>query len=449
MDPATRATAADEAADAWTRRRRRKAPIAAFLSFLFPGWGQFYNHQTGLAAIFALPIVGLLGLLAFAILTAREDLFAWLLDTRVIIGLMAINLIVLAWRLAAMLQAHRRRARLRPERIGTRVTAVLVLVAVLMHAAPMGYGLKLLETVNAVSLGGEQHDAGGARNAIPGFSGPSGEPLREPSGQPDIEVGERVNILLVGVDSGVGRDHALTDTMLLVSIDPGGDSAMLSIPRDIVNAPLPNGDPYPWKLNSLLQNASADPAGYPFGGGVATLKATISALLDVPVHYFAALDMAGFEQVIDSIGGVEVVVETAIADEFVNLYLQPGPVFMDGELALRYVRSRHGAGNNDFVRADRQQQVLAAIRAKLTQANLLTALPGLLDAVQNTIATDVPSDRIPELAAAVQAADMADVKQVVIQPPDQVTPATAADGAYVLLPNLANIRQLARQLMGG
>jgi anionic cell wall polymer biosynthesis LytR-Cps2A-Psr (LCP) family protein len=103
-------------------------------------------------------------------------------------------------------------------------------------------------------------------------------------------------------------------------------------------------------------------------------------------------------------------------------------------------------GNNDFVRATRQQQVLTAVRDKLTQTNLLTTLPSLLDAVQDTVATDVPSDRIPQLAEIVQNADMANVRRAVIEPPLYVTPATGANGAYVLIPDLEAIRMLAQEL---
>ena len=72
---------------------------------------------------------------------------------------------------------------------------------------------------------------------------------------------------------------------------------------------------------------------------------------------------------------------------------------MEGAFALAYVRSRHGPGDSDFTRAERQQQVLTAIRDKLTAGNLLLSLPGLLDAVKNMISTDIPSSRISDAGA--------------------------------------------------
>lgn len=421
-----------------------RASLAAFLSFLFPGAGQLFNRQRRLALLFALPVALLIVAVTVAALVVGRDLLPLLLDRRVIIGLLVLDVAVLGWRATSMVQAHVRRARFPSGRLATFVTAAFLLAAVAMHALPAVYGLKVLETFDAITAHQGEVDP---HDSIPIFSGPSAAPLPAPEVLPDETGRERTNILLIGVDSGAGRDHALTDTMLVLSIRDGASPAMISIPRDLVNAPLPNGAAYTAKLNSLLQTANANPSAYPLGA-VATLKATISNLLGVPIHYLAAVDMAGFRQVIDSIGGVTVDVDAPVADTHHQLFLDAGPTFMDGELALTYVRSRFGVGNNDFVRAGRQQQLIAAVQDKLSAANLVVALPGLLDAVQDTIATDVPEERIPALAALIQRADFADVERQVIQPPAYVTPATGIGGAYILLPDLAAIRELGESLMG-
>jgi anionic cell wall polymer biosynthesis LytR-Cps2A-Psr (LCP) family protein len=122
---------------------------------------------------------------------------------------------------------------------------------------------------------------------------------------------------------------------------------------------------------------------------------------------------------------------------------------MDGHTALGYVRSRKGAGDNDFTRADRQQQLLEAMRAKLTAGNLLTALPGLLDAVKNTIVTDVPSDKLPQLAQAVQDADMARLERIVLQPPQYYGVDAHSAAGYILIPKLAAIRAIGERLING
>jgi LCP family protein required for cell wall assembly len=243
--------------------------------------------------------------------------------------------------------------------------------------------------------------------------------------------------------------------MLVVSLDPvGGRSAMVSIPRDLYGVPLPDGSTYNAKLNSLLAVANARPSQFPLGG-VGTLKAAIGDLLGVPIHYFAAINLVGFMQAIDAVGGVDVTVTRAINDptyidleeRLVGFYLQPGRYHMEGELALAFVRSRKGIGDNDFTRADRQQQLLEALRAKLTAANLLLALPGLLDAVKNAVATDVPSERIAELAQAVQDADMSQLRRIVLQPPEFMTADPSSSAGYILIPNLDAIRAIGEELL--
>jgi LCP family protein required for cell wall assembly len=324
-----------------------------------------------------------------------------------------------------------------------------------MHAVPAFYGVKAVETVQSVSLGGDSGGEG-VRDRFFIIPGSSGGRLPTPSDRPDLEAGERVNVLLVGIDELPNRTDTLTDTMLVVSLDPdSGESSMLSVPRDLYGAPLPGGGTYDAKLNSLMAAAGSDPVNYP-EGGVGALKATISELLGVPIDYFAAINLLGFKDAVDAIGGIDITVQRSISDasytdEYnrqTGFYIDPGTYHMDGHMALGYVRSRFGPGDDDFVRAARQQQVLTAIREKLTAGNLLTTLPAVLDAVQNTIATDVPEDHFSELAQAVQEADVSRLERAVIEPPDYVTPSTAADGAYILVPDIAAIRRLADDLMG-
>jgi LCP family protein required for cell wall assembly len=203
-----------------------------------------------------------------------------------------------------------------------------------------------------------------------------------------------------------------------------------------------------------MATANADPGQFPLGGP-GTLKATISELLDVPIHYFAAINIIGFKQAVDAIGGVDITNERLIDDptywnEFdvhTGFYLEPGTYHMDGSTAVAFARSRHGAGDSDFTRSDRQQQLLAAIADKLTAGNLILSLPSLLDAVKNTIATDVPESRLPEMAAALQEADTGAIQRAVIQPP-LVTPGNDAVSGYILIPDIEGIRQLADELLG-
>ena len=422
-----------------------RASLAALLSFLFPGLGQYYNGEAGLALLLAAPVVILVGLIGLVLAVGSSQVLGRLFDVRFLIGLIVLDVVLLAWRLIAVVQAHGHWERPTFRSRATWATALLVAATLSMHAVPAYYAAKAIDTLDTVALDGRGQDSFGIGS------------LGQPSGQPDVGAGERVNILLVGVDSAPERTTSLTDTMLVVSLDPDGTkTAMISIPRDLYGAPLPDGTFFNHKLNSLMATAQAHPDEYPLGG-VGTLKATIGKLLGVPINYFAAINLLGFKQMVDSIGGVDITVLKAIhdptySDEYDNLTgfdLEPGTYHMNGHTALAFVRSRKGAGDNDFTRADRQQQLLAAIRDKLTAGNLMLALPGLLDAVKNTIATDVPSGRFAALARAVQGADMSQLQRIVLQPPDYMRADPFSSAGYILIPDLEAIRAIGEQLILG
>ncbi len=278
-----------------------------------------------------------------------------------------------------------------------------------------------------------------------------------PSYQPQVGLGERVTILLVGVDFAPGRESELTDTMLVTTLDPEtNEGAMISIPRDLYGVPLGDGRVFNAKLNSLMSLAEDDPTGYPLGGP-ATLKAAIGELLGTRIHYVAAIDIEGMRQVVDTIGGVDVDVERAIDDPRYHdtfsgqrgFSIEAGPQHLDGQTAMAFVRSRYGEGDNDFTRAARQQQVLTAIARKLTAGNLILALPGLLDAVRQNLATDIPADRFAAIATEVESANLAGLERVVRTPDDGfvlVEPHSVA--GYILHPDFEAIRDMADRIFG-
>ena len=421
--------------------------MAAFLSFIFPGFGQAYNGQYLLAGVLALPVVLTAVVLLIAVLGSGSFL-SRLLDARVLVALIVLDAALLGWRLVAIVQAHGERSRLTFSGWPTWLTAGLVLVTLGMHALPAYYATKAIDTLGAVALegGGALFDDRQGRDII----------VTEPTYQPEVSRGDRVTVLLIGIDYAPGRTTHLTDTMLVATLDSAtGEGAMISVPRDLYGVPLPDGRTYNAKLNSLMITASNDPDAYPLGGP-GTLKAAIGELLGTRIHYFAAIDLDGLRQVIDTIGGIDLTVARAVNDPlfhdpFTNqtgFYLPAGEHHLDGPTALAYVRSRMGEGDNDFTRAERQQQVLTAIAAKLTGGNLLVTLPGLLDAIRDNMATDIPSDRIPDLAAEGQEAELGALERHVLMPPEYVTPEPFSAAGYILHPDLEAIRDLAERVFG-
>jgi LCP family protein required for cell wall assembly len=208
------------------------------------------------------------------------------------------------------------------------------------------------------------------------------------------------------------------------------------VPRDLVDTPLGNGDVFGPKLNSLLGYADRNPDAFP-QGGMRALEDAVGALLDIPIHYYAKLDFGGFITMVDAVGGVDVTVAKGFDDPGYDGFgfdsrgysITAGDHHLDGANALAYARSRKGAGESDFTRAARQQQILVAMRDQVSSGgSLLFELPSLLDAVGRTIRSDVPVHQLPELAAILDEVDRTDMVSVVIRFP-LVHPVTTHYGA--------------------
>ena len=198
------------------------------------------------------------------------------------------------------------------------------------------------------------------------------------------------NFLLVGVDSAAnlaqddpardGRGNVgglRSDTMMILRLDPGTERAsLLSLPRDLW-VPLASGGNQ--RLNSAIQN-----------GGPGELIDTIEGYLGIPVHHYIQVDFAGFQELVDVIGGVDVYFADPARDSRSLLSIEEaGCVTLDGQQALSYVRSRHyqiyqdgrwrSDGSADLGRISRQQDFI------------VRALQG---AVDNGVRNPVTLDRL-------------------------------------------------------
>ncbi len=207
------------------------------------------------------------------------------------------------------------------------------------------------------------------------------------------------NVLLLGSDSPVGDSGVKrTDTMILVSINRDGPTAsMISLPRDLY-VYMPGGT-----MNRLNTAVTL--------GGVNLLKQTILYNFGIPVHYFARVDFAGFEEIVDAIDGVEMVVTCPFKDwriispeldpeEVENWYvaeLEPGVHQMDGATALWYARSR--LMSNDFDRGRRQQQLLRALLNQGVDLGLVAQAPALWSSFSDTVETDMDIGRLLQIAS--------------------------------------------------
>lgn len=262
-----------------------------------------------------------------------------------------------------------------------------------------------------------------------------------------------INILVLGIDQRRGEQGPYrTDTMILVSVDPARKRVgMLSIPRDLYVTIPGYGEN---RIN--MANFIGDRDKYP-GGGPALAKRTIEYNYGVRVDYYIRVNFDGFERIIDTIGGVDILVEKEVRDDtfpddhygYDPLYIPAGLIHMDGKLALKYARTRHG--DSDIHRARRQQQVILAVKDKITQMNLapslLLKLPELMRTFSDSVETDIPVDQAIQLAQMAMEWDLSTVETAVIDDSMTVRHFTET-GADVLLPLNDKVRALMEQMFG-
>ncbi len=272
-------------------------------------------------------------------------------------------------------------------------------------------------------------------------------------GLPFPDLGDRTNLLLLGIDRRGGTDWAYrTDTILVFGLDPDGRSAvMLSIPRDLQLQIPGHGED---RINTA--NVYGYLNGYP-GGGPALLEDTIEANFGIPIAGYLLLDFRAFERLVDALGGIDVEVEAPLHDTrypdprpgdphaYTTVHFDAGPQHMNGERALQYARSR--MSTSDFDRARRQQQILLAIREKALALEGIPRWPSLAAAVTGSIQTDLATGEMLGLALRVAWTDLSHVEQVVLKSP-YVSGYRRSDGAAVQLPNWELIHPLVGELFG-
>ncbi len=270
---------------------------------------------------------------------------------------------------------------------------------------------------------------------------------------------DRINLLLLGI-GGKGHDGAqLTDTIIVASLKPSTNQvAMLSIPRDL-SVPIEGSG---WrKINNI--NAFAE-SNEPGSGGFATSQA-IGDLLEAPIDYYVRVDFAGFEKIIDQIGGVDVYVENTLDDysypilgqednpdyysRFEHLHVDQGWQHMDGSLALKFVRSRHGVNGegSDFARARRQQKVLEAVKNKVLTANFLLNpknISEIISTLEDNIITNLKVWEIIKLWSLVKNIDSDNIINKVLDnsPSGLLVDGRGDNGAYILSPRSGDFSEI-------
>ncbi|WP_169738870.1 LCP family protein [Jiangella gansuensis] len=234
-----------------------------------------------------------------------------------------------------------------------------------------------------------------------------------PSGEVAAASDGRLNILLLGIDAGDGRVGVRPDSIHLVSVDVRtGQPAMISLPRNLENARFPDGTPaddeFPrgfagdgdesdYMLNATWTFGEENPELFegPSGPGPTAVKQAVEGTLGVPVHYYAAVDLQGFRDLVDAIGGVTIRVneELPIGDK--GRVLEPGLQELDGYHALWYARSREGS--SDYARMARQRCVIGALVNEADPQTVLRNFVDLTEASKSVVTTDIPQQDLANL----------------------------------------------------
>lgn len=275
------------------------------------------------------------------------------------------------------------------------------------------------------------------------------------------ETDGRTNVLILGSDKrtdGSVVTSELTDTILVASIGRvEGNVVLISLPRDLwVTAPSGGKS----KINAV----------YAFGGAE-ELQAVVEDVLGIPIHYYAVVDFNLFQDSIDILGGIDVNVERTFDDfyypiegketapeneRYETVHFDAGLQNMNGEMALKYVRSRKGTNGEgtDFARSRRQQNVIMAIKNKALSLETLVDLPKLkelYDTYSTYVDTNIDFATAQSFYLLSQKINFESIRTVVLDDRSAAdeggllfhpTDTSLYGGAYVLIPRAGDYSQL-------
>ncbi|PEP23308.1 polyisoprenyl-teichoic acid--peptidoglycan teichoic acid transferase TagU [Bacillus wiedmannii] len=206
---------------------------------------------------------------------------------------------------------------------------------------------------------------------------------RDKSDKRDKEVNisdnKPISILLMGVDqedNGTGR----SDSLMLFTLNPKTKSMKItSIPRDSYTEIVGKGKKD--KINHA----------YAFGGIDMSVK-TVENFLNVPVDHYIEVNMAGFRDIVDAVGGVDVNNDLEFTSR--DQHFAKGNIHLNGETALKYTRMRYEDPRGDFGRQMRQRQVIQAVIKKGASVSSLASYGDVLKAIEKNVKTSLTQDQM-------------------------------------------------------
>jgi LCP family protein required for cell wall assembly len=435
-----------------TRGRRRSArSFGAALGWtvlgaVVPGTGFLAAGRRVLGALTLIVFLLLVGGGAWLATGGRRTAIRTAVDTGALLWVVAgIALVALLW-IVVVVSGYRM---LLPARVGRgkhAIGAVVVLLLVAVIAAPAVLAGRLAAT---------------QRDLIAGVFNDHGKSATVKAGANPFGDQKRVNVLLLGGDGGAGREGVRTDTVIVASIDTStGDTTLISLPRNLENLPFPADSPlakaYPdgftaaqeseGLLNAVYRNGPVEHPGIlgpTDNPGADFLKLGVGEALGLKIDYFVLVNLDGFSQLVDALGGITVNVNyyVPVGGEptlkiLPDSYIAPGPnQHMDGATALAFARGRFGL--TDYDRMARQRCTIKAIIDAADPVTLLRQYQQLATTTKDIVSTDIPRSVLDDFVDLGFTVKDAAVRSVVLD-------ATLINPAY---PDYDKIRQIVKDAL--
>ena len=384
---------------------------------VFPGSPSYFRRQALSLVLLMCGVVLPVAVLVVLVIR-RDELTSLVLDRNVLRALEVVGILFVLTRLVAVVEAVRSRGSESPKRLAT----TLAVAGVLVLSVPTAYAVTRV------------HDLSGVIADVFVSSG-SSDPLADALSDADGE--EFTTVLLLGGDEGPGRWAMRTDSMILVIIHrDSGRVAMVSVPRNLNLVHFPPGsamaEEFPKGFDGLAnaiypyvfthEEIAATYARGELQPEAVALASGLSYSLDITIDDYVLVNMQGFLELVDVLGGVTLTLDERIpmpgnvpgAKHDYPPYIGPGEVEMDGTVALGFARSR--SGDSDYGRMGRQRQLLAALAAQASGVDVLRKFPDLADVMRWTVRTSLNTDEFSFLVERLQ--DGAAVKESIgLAPP--------------------------------